>query len=548
MQGKKNIGVIKMTNEVKVMVIGLDGAPFHVLFSLAKQRAIPNFTKLMENGCFGVLYSTIPPISPVAWPSFVTGEVPGKHGMFDFWRLLEGGSVALHTSASIRGRTFWDMLGEAGKKVVLLNVPWTFPPYKVNGIMVSGFPSPKNRVESHPPEFISLLESKIGDYYVDISYPKSDYERLDERSFLDEIYAVTRKRAEAIYYLTENYDWDFFMAVFTSLDRMQHVLFGYFDKESPIYNEEKRQILIKYYEEIDGILGRVISLIDENTILIIVSDHGFEPLYKYVGINNFLIQGAFIESRRNKQVFTKENITDFLRKIKIEDIGKIFPGKILNIAQKIIPSKIDFSTSTAYGTYTSSVSINKAFLRTERAYEDTKRRLIDFFYSISDEETGEKIVEKVYTQDEACSGNHLDKAPDLTIVFKKGYEPKRWAKSTIEPIKRIRNRNVKTGTHMGSSARRGIFIASGKGITKNFSLEANIVDVAPTILHMLGAPVLSSMDGRVLQEIFAPDSNFKKTRIKYLKASMKKEEKEYKWSEEEEEEIKKRLRRLGYID
>lgn len=526
-----------LINKVKVMLIGLDGMSFDVLSSLVKRGILPNFKGLIDSGCFGIMRSTIPPISPLAWPSLVTGKNPGKHGIFSFRSNTPKTSTPY---TSIIEEALWDLLNESGKRVVVLNCPFTFPPSKVNGVMISGFPSPEGRTLSYPPKYISLLRSKIGEYCAEIR----SIDRLDEESFLNEVYFVTKKRADATYYLMKNYEWDFFMVVFTNLDRIQHVLMGYFDKESPIYDSAKREILIEYYKEIDDILGKIISLIDENVILMIASDHGFEPLYKYVGVNNLLVQGGFIKVKREPTTLNLKNIEDFINKVGISQlIGKILPRRIISEV-KMASSEIDFSASIAYSVYISSVLINRSALKNDEVYHSVKEKIINFLYSIRDDETGEKIVEKIYDKNEIYSGNYLDNAPDLIMVFKKGYEPRLWTKPIMKSVKHIKN---KTGTHLGSSAQKGILIVSGKGINKGFQIEANIVDVAPTILYTLGSPISSDMDGRVLREIFEPDSEFEKRSIKYQYTSMKKKRKEYQLSKKEKEDILERLRALGYI-
>ena len=145
-----------MMSNIKVIVVFLDGGPYDTLSHLIRQNVLPNFRGLVEKGSFGVLHSTVPPISAVAVSSMVTGKNPGKHGVFGFGR-FKNRILIPHTSSSLKGEAIWDLLSVEGKKVITLNVPLTFPPYKLNGIMVSGPPSPRNKVESYPPEIISLL-------------------------------------------------------------------------------------------------------------------------------------------------------------------------------------------------------------------------------------------------------------------------------------------------------------------------------------------------------------------------------------------------------
>jgi len=535
----------------RVMFIVLDGAPFDVLFPLAQENILPNFRMLIDKGCFNLLHSTIPPFSPVAMPSLFSGKNPGKHGIFGFGR-VEKGLFKPYLSTSMPEGTLWDILSSINKKVILLNVPWTFPPFKVNGIMISGPPIPGNRAKSYPSNLISILESKIGHYPPDLNLDLGAHENvgyigLDQKSFLHEAYLVTRRRAEAMYYLMKNYEWEFFLVVFTTLDRMQHVFFGYFDEESPLFDSEKREYLTNYFKEIDSIIGKVASLLNENDYLIIASDHGFEYVHKYVGINNLLVNGNFAKKRSDRQVFTIEKIFNFIEKIGIKDYTKFVPMKIAQFAGRVLPRDLDYARSRAFGVPAGYVSINKGALKNDSKYEVFKKALVDFFYSIRDESSGEKIVEKIYDTREIYHGDHTSDAPDLVIAFKRGYEPNLWRNDAIEQVRPIEKKTVRTGSHSGLLAQRGILVISGNGIKEKFRSEANIVDVAPTILHISGIPIPRDIDGRVLKEVFKPETKFSQRSTTYDELSHEKEKSKYKISRKDEAEIVDKLKKLGYI-
>jgi len=533
-------------NKNRVVFIVLDGAPFDVFFPLAQKNILPNFKMLMNKGCFNLLHSTMPPISPVAMPSLFSGKNPGKHGMFGFGR-IEKGVFKPYLSTSMPKNSLWDVVGNTNKKVILLNIPCTFPPFKVNGIMISGPPAPGNRARSYPPDLISNLKSRIGQYFPDLNLKSVNYVGYDEKSFLDEAYLVTKKHAEAMYYLMENFEWTLFLAVFTSLDRVQHVFFGYFDEESPFFNAEKKEYLIRYLRELDSIVGKVVSLLNEHDYLIVASDHGFTHLHKYVGINNILVQGGFAKRRANSQLFTLEKVASYFEKIGIKGLKERVPRKIFGSAQKVVPRDLDLAKSKAFGVPVGYVSINKNLLKDITEYEPIKKALINFFYSVRDELNGEKIVEKIFDTQEIYQGDCMSDAPDLVIAFKRGYEPRLWRKKTIEQVKPIKNRTVKTGNHAGLWAQRGILIFFGKDIKEGYSTEASIVDVAPTIMHILGVPIPKDVDGRVLQEVFRPESEFLQKPITYRTFLSEQKKDEHRISKKEEAEILEKLKRLGYI-
>ncbi len=530
----------------RVMFIVLDGAGFDVLFSLAQKNVLPNIKKIYDRGLFNPLISTKPPLSPVAMPSLFSGKNPGKHGMFGFGR-IEKGVFKPFLSLHLPGNTLWDILGNYDKKVILLNVPWTYPPFQVNGIMVSGPPLPGNRAKSYPPELISILESKIGRYLPDLNIEGYNYGGLDEKRFIKEAYFVTKKRAEALVYLMENYEWDLFLSVFTTFDRMQHVYFGYFYEKSPLFDAEKSTYLIDYFKKIDDIIGDVASLLDENDYLIIASDHGFEHIYKSVGINNLLVQGGFAKKRSNTQFLTVENIANFISKMGITKIKNRFPKKIVSSANRLVPKDLDYARSRAIGVPGGYISINKKLLKNIQEYEKVKKELVCFFNSVKDDESGEKVVERIYDPREIYQGDYVKYAPDLFITFKTGYEPSLWKKSTLEPVKRIMSGTTKTGSHFGPIAQRGIFLLSGKGISEKVSTEANIVDVTPTILHILGIPIPRDIDGKVVEEVFQLKSEFLHKAVLHEDHPLGEKKISDGLSKKDEEEILKKLKKLGYI-
>ncbi|MGD8546204.1 MAG: alkaline phosphatase family protein, partial [Candidatus Bathyarchaeota archaeon] len=472
-----------MTSE-KVVLIGFDGLPYDVVSSLPKNR-FPTFNKILKEGCHGVLTSTIPPSSPTAWTSLVTGKSPGKHCVFGFSHVSKG-VVTPQYSWVGRFNPVWDILSNMGKKVVILNVPFTYPPYKVNGILITGFPSPMNRIESFPPTFVDQLKSKIENYDLDVPLENEDYADMDEEKFLEGIYRITEARTEATFHLMENYDWDFFFVVFTSLDRLQHVYYGYYDEKSPLHDNTKRKILLTYYAKMDEILDNILSTIDKKTFLIIISDHGFDYVHKSIGLNNLLSDQGFLERKKNR--LNRKNLkilweqSGLIRKI----IRKL-PVKIARNLQTIIPSKVNYSKSKAYIDYSCTITLKKGLQPQIR--EDLKNEIVKYLHSVKDSETNDRIFDKVYTKEEIFSETS-EEIPEIFFLVRRGYQLKRWTEKPLERIKRPSspNRTIKTGDHPSHYAQRGFFSITGEPVKKNFISNATILDITPTILHIFDVP------------------------------------------------------------
>lgn len=519
----------------RVLLIGLDGATYEVMMPLVERGLLPTFERMMQDGCFGELVSVIPPISAVAWTSLATGRNPGKHGVYDFItsEVSDGRlKVTITTSESIRGKAMWDALSNANRKVIVYNVPYTFPCYKINGVMIAGFPSPSNGFSTYPPGLASTLERKHGDYLVEVPDLKPDYKDLDEEKFARDVDNVLQKHFKVTLDLIEGYEWDFFMMVDTSLDRIQHMLWRYVDPSYSALDEKAerfREVIHYFYQRMDGILKSLYQKIPSDTLTIIISDHGFEPLHKNAGINNWLAQKGLLKMKLSSKIFGFGNIDDVYRSLysRLNKLGllrviKFFPLRVgLDLLEKIktLTEGIDFEESAAYSLHYSGISVNDEYLK--RRGEDPAK-LVDFIigelYRLKDPVTNGRLIEKIYRKEEIYSGNFLERAPDLVVIFKKGCEPKRWTReSVIETNQWIPSKSVLSGTHHSSSALKGILLSRGPQIRRG-AVIANIVDVAPTILHILGVPIPFDMDGRVLKEIFEEDSEYAKEEVAYQKA------------------------------
>jgi len=247
---------------------------------------LPNLRKFMKDGVYGILESTIPPITCPAWNCFMTGKNPGKIGVFDFQQVQFNVRAAakIVDSTSQEGSSLWEILSNYNKKIGVVNVPMTYPPTIINGFMVSGFSTPlSSRDYTYPPELLLELEKEFGKYEVDHDIVFPEYKITGQEGFLEEVYYLEEKKLEVTKYLMKTYEWDFFIAVFMMLDRIQHNFWHYMDKNHPKYNKEHaknyKNVIKNGYLKLDAIIGELLELINEDTIVIIMSDHGFGTHY-----------------------------------------------------------------------------------------------------------------------------------------------------------------------------------------------------------------------------------------------------------------------------
>lgn len=550
-----------MKERNKVLVVGLDGATFDILRPWIEQGKLPILRKLMENGVSDSLTSTIPPMSSPAWPSFMTGKNPGKIGVFDFVeRRPDSYDYTVVSSKSIDGKVLWNILSEAGKKVGIINVQVTYPPQEVNGFMISGMPAPS--VRTHPASLLDELRKEVGEYRLRI---EEVYGKGREDSFIEDLYRVTDIREKTTLFLMKKYDWDFFMVMFFGTEFVQHTFWSYMDHTHPDHDPQKSEkygnVILEYFQKIDDIIGKIIKNTDENTTLIIMSDHGHGPLHKVLYINRWLMELGLLNFKRNiltriKLWLCKYNLPvrlyDFSIKLGLGKLRKLVSQRRqTNLVNVFISFRdVDWLRTKAYSHgHIGSIFINlkgrepDGIVEPGKDYHKLRTYIIKKLCELRDPETGEKVVDKVFRKEEVYSGSYVDRAPDIIFIMKDMKYIAEFGSFGFHhdslfgsPILRS------TGTHRMN----GIFIMKGKNVKRNSVVKgAKIIDLAPTILYLMGVPVPSDMDGKVLTDALYP-SFVSSNPIRYEKV-MKKPEEQFEWSDEEEKEVKERLRRLGYL-
>lgn len=564
----------KMINETtnitnKVLVIGLDGMSPYLLERLVAEGHMPNVGKLMNAGVYGHLKSTIPPITSVAWASFLTGKNPGKHGIYGFLRFNPDNpmaGVSLVNSQAIVGEALPDIVSRCGKRVGLINLAMTYPPKPVNGFMVTGFLTPSTDSEfTYPPELKMELLEKFPNY--DFSIHRNLFDTETNKGFDKFIQTATdiiRTRAEATLWLMDKHDWDLLITHFQTIDGVQHALWHYIDPDIEMETKKerlKRSRTIEFYTTLDKVIGRIIDKLDtinNNATKIIMSDHGFGPDKGMIYPNNLLVDWGLLKPARKpvKQLikefikslpyiasFYRATIKNAIKKIK----GVPFKLKLelehksFDIARKFVLSQTKayfLSTGTIYG-YLYRNNSESTLSQSENLLDP----IIDKLHSIKHPQNNQPIFGNVYSRDEIYSGPFLHIAPDLVVApADEGYQisDELNSGSLVTTYQKPR---------LGTHRRYGIFIAKGNVIKQIKSIQGlNIIDLAPTILYLMGCPVSREIDGKVVTDIFE-ESYLTEHQIQYTekppKDAMKSNGNTY--SDDERAKVEERLKALGYL-
>ncbi len=548
----------------RTMIIGLDGATFNIIQPLVDSGKLPNIAKFYKEGSYGFLNSTVPDISPVAWTSFMTGKTPGKHGIIDFFGQIPGTYETMFYNASYRkAAPVWSILSNQGKKVCVINVPMTYPPDKVNGIMISGMDTP--HIESdfiYPRSLRQELEKNIGRYILEQA-ERNIGKNID--GYLKNLHDVNHNRFLAAKYLLDKEDWDLFMIVFESTDRVQHNFWKYIDESHPEYTPEGHSkygdVIFQTYADIDAKLGVLLDHISDDTCVIIMSDHGFGSLKKgfrltqWLNDQGYLSMGSEASSMEILRVKAKRLIKPFVAKNFITK--RLMPKPSASQHKKApVLSIFRMNETKIFPTGANgNLCINLigrepgGIVKPGTEYETLRDQLIENLKKITDPSNGKRVVEAVHKREELYPV-HPESMPDLLISWASDYCFVGERELTLLEIKAKKNQLFTIHRWSGNHRPEGILFMKGKPIKKNYKLScANITDIAPTVLAIMSAEIPSDMDGKVLNETLTPEF-LEKAETKYRDASTSDDSVQpvSAYSEDEEELIKQRLQDLGYME
>ncbi|MBN1842116.1 MAG: alkaline phosphatase family protein [Deltaproteobacteria bacterium] len=550
----------------KVVVIGLDGATLDIIRPLANRGRLPNLARIMKDGVHGELESTIHPITPQAWTSFLTGKKAGKHGILDFSRRKKDSYDIEFVNASLRKtESIFSILSGAGKKVGAIAIPFTFPPEKVNGFMLSGMDSPGEDIRAvYPDALYDEIKKAFGHYHIHLASPVG--RRIDQAKFWKDIKTEDENRTQISRYLMQKYSCDLFMTVYNNTDRVAHQ-----HLDESVYNNiqngrgiDAEDLLVKTYENTDSHVGALISDLGGDTSVIIMSDHGSGPIKRVFFLNRWLEENGFLAYRKEKQDAVKRAVRQarflakrFLPRSAKNFIEARFGGVRDKVESMLSFSDIDWEKTKAYGFgMYGNIYVNlngrepNGVVEPGRQYEDLRDQIIEKLKSLRDPDTGEKIVEKVYRREDLYDGPQVEDAPDLLIGWNDYayYTSVTLGKEKGEIFGPHMNIDCSEYKHVGTHRLNGTFMAMGPDIKKGIEIcGAGICDVAPTILYMLGEPIPDDMDGRVFAEIFEEDF-YRDNPPQYRRSGqIERADEVVAYSDEESRNVAERLKGLGYL-
>ncbi len=452
----------------RVVIIGWDSAPTDLLTDqwLAK---MPNLRRLVNQGIAGPMRSSDPPITVPAWTSMVTSQNPGRLGFYGFRNRKPGeyDGMWIATNAAVKVPRMWDILGKQGRRCALLNVPQTYPVKPVNGVLVSSFLTPSTDSEyTYPSDLKSEIERAADGYVIDCENFRTD----DKDWLLEQIYEITDKRFAVAKYLLERERWDLFMMVYMGPDRIQHGFWKYHDPQHRKFQPGSRfqNVLRDYYKHLDDQLGQLANIAGDDAAIMVVSDHGAKRMEGSFNVNDWLIQQGLLTLKAPLDTPTK------------------FSTDLVDWSQ---------TTAWAWGGYYSRLFLNVEGREPQGTvapseYESVRDELIRRLTQIPDDQ-GRVMNTQALRPQELFSGPYLDQAPDLLVYFDDLY----WRAGQGLANDSLYSSDTEIGPDDGVHDYDGIFVLGLPGQQRGEEVHLQLMDVAPTVLKLLGVDVPSNFEG-----------------------------------------------------
>jgi len=577
-----------MKKDPKVVIVGLDAATWTLIRPWMAEGGMPNLAKLMKAGVSGTLQSILPPITPPAWTSFMTGKNPGKHGVFHFIETAAY-SYAMNyaNGGSRRSPTVWRILNDAGFSVGTMNIPFTYPPEALDGFQISGLDTPSaNSSFVHPPTLKRELVDQLGKINHDLRFlgnMSTDHRRA---RVLAEMEKIDQQWAAVALYLLEHHPQDVMMFVFMSIDTVQHYFWQYMDRSHFLYDPKAEppfgNAVRQVYERLDAVSGRIIEKLPKDTTVFVVSDHGGGPVVdRTLFLNRYLHHLGLLHYRKDERGGRPGRFG--LRKIKLKILqgAYSFLRSSLSSRQKSRLAEIfPALRKRAELAYTSFVDIDwdrtKAFCSEVLAsppniwinlkgikprgivqpadYSALTDFIIEKLGELKDPRTCKRIIARVYRRDELFQGPFSNEAADLIVDW--------WSEdslfSTAPSLAKDRHmpaviisehRPSEDSVWGGTHRRDGILVATGPALKRGAEIEnAQLIDFAPTLLHLLGLAVPEDMDGRVLADAFRPEFLAAYPVKAGAASGISESDRSSGYTDEESAKVEERLQALGYLE
>lgn len=508
-----------MASKKRVLIIGLDSINLEIINPLINEKKLPVMGKLLSQSAFSSMGSVLPVNAASGWTSLLTGQSSGKHSIYEFYDKTNGSYKRnIISSHNIKSKRIWDILGDHQLKSIVMNIPVTYPPTPINGVMVSGMLTKPDSIFTYPENLTEELRST--NYIIDVF----GHYRNTLTGYLELAFQTIIYRQQAFLELIKNNEWDFAALAFTTLDRLQQTIW-----------EQKSQTE-KIFIKLDELIGQILSEVDDgNTYVLLISNYGYRDVTKKFFVNEWLSDLGLLSKsistgkasipnliedyfdfkhekpRTTARFLEKTGITkDNIRSIVPEFICELLKKKIPTKLRKIFPKEnllINWDKTKAYfpSEYVQGIRINlkgrepNGVVEKGWKYDRLCETIISELYRLKDPHTFENIIERVYRREELFPGQNGEHAPDIIFVLRDN----RYSLQSNKRTNRHYISNAKDDYPVTSGLEpTGLFCMTGPSIhLGELKNPPRVQDIAPTILTLLNVPVPDTMEGTVLHHI-----------------------------------------------
>ncbi|PWU25507.1 MAG: hypothetical protein C5B48_00940 [Candidatus Rokuibacteriota bacterium] len=495
-------------------VIGLDAATFTVIEPLLEAGQLPHLEELLGRAARGPLRSTTHPLTPVAWTTMLTGVNAGRHGIWDFSDRGDSGYGQRVVNGGFRSAAaVWDHLNAAGRRVGLVNVPFTWPAPEVDGFVVAGFDaSGREAGLTHPPGLARELRDRFGPLDLDHAFPLDARGDID----LDRVRRACEQRVASTAFLCDRFEPELLVVVFMSADHIHHLCWPEWEAEGSASR------VADVYRLLDEAVGALVGGLGGEGDTMVVSDHGGGALHGVLNLNAWLAREGYLhygyESGRATRERTRRVGYDLF------ELRRLLPPGLRRTVKQRLPglrerayrlrefTAVDWRRTSvfSYGTFGNVVINVRGRERSgvveqgaeyERLRKEVAAKLLELRSS-----TGERIVQAVHPREELFQGPELERLPDLVVEFRDyAWLGKGNLKSRSTSIwDEIEVGKGSKRSYVGSHRTEGIFLLAGPSASPGKVSQAGLVDITPTLLYLLDEPIPSDLEGRVLTEAIRP--------------------------------------------
>ena len=544
----------------RVLVVGLDGATWDVIFPLMEQGKLPNLQHLVKGGSFGYLNSTTPPMTLPSWSSMLTGCNPGKHGIFDFVHKKQNQWNLEFTNSTFREvPTIHQIISKQGGRVVSVAVPTTWPPQELNGIVISGFDSPVStgidRTFCYPQNIYDEIHRKFGGMcFADFQESRIDHDwhLFAKKSLLKEI----ERKEKIAQWILQKERWDMFMFLFGESDTVSHHFWRFYDSKSPRFDGSSAELstaIPDVYCALDKMLGAVIESANPEYICL-CSDHGFGGAGTHaVYLNRYLEETGWLQYKR-RAVFSP--VLDMSKM----GFSKYVPSSVQGRIYRIVPNFIinQMESSSRFGNIkmskTKFVSDEMNYAATLRSNHINAEFSSEIFGQLQHdllrwEVDGQPVIKKIYRREDIYWGDFVHRSPEIILELheREGYTYTMLPSIRSNQSWRLLHPHEYSGGKglgmNGTHRQHGVFLIYGGDIPSVQIEHMDMWDIAPTLLYALDAEIPSYMDGTI--KIPLDPTRPSKYTDQFDRWNQQNTTEEF--NTKQNEELRRRLEKLGYL-